>query len=226
MPGLLKLTRNLSLIVLIVLILWVVLMIATAVQVQPDWTDSDYLDYAAKQDMIFVLNYLNAVLFTGLVIVLFGLLYLIVKDDYPVLALTGLLFVPVYGILNLVVYGSQVTILPVLFNNNAAQEFILQWLQLRPGSVIGMLNGLAYAILGIPSICFAITLHGRSKLGRLTGYLLILNAILCLLGIIGTVTDSSLLAFGTIAGGLLFTSAVLTLYLMLRQECQLNNKSL
>ena len=224
MPGLLKLTRNLSLVLLAVLVLWVLLMIATAFRIKPGWTDGDYLTYAAHPDPVFVLNYINAVLFTGLVIVLFGLLYLMVKDDYPVLALTGLLFVPVYGILNLVVYGSQVTILPVLFNYNAAPEFILQWLQLRPGSVIGMLNGLAYAILGIPSICFAITLHGRSKLGHITGDLLILNAILCVLGPIGIVTGSQVLMFGTMAGGFIFTSAVFTLYLMLWQEIRLYNQ--
>ncbi|MFH1851885.1 MAG: hypothetical protein ABIA75_06035 [Candidatus Neomarinimicrobiota bacterium] len=220
MPRLIRITRNLSLLLLIVLLLWMVLMIATASQVSPGWTDADYLDYAARQGGVFILNYFNAVLFTGLVVALFGLLYLLLKEDYPLLTLTGLLFVPVYGVMNIVVYASQITILPVLINAGTAPEFLLQWIQLRPDSAIGMVNGLAYAILGLPSICFAIALHGRGKLGHATGDLLILNAIFCILGPIGAVTGNDLLALGTVVGGLVFTIAVFTLYLMLRQEDQ------
>ncbi len=201
-------------------------MIATGARVRPTWTNADYLAYSSLPGAVFTLNYINAVVFTGLVIALFGLLYLLVKDDYPLLALLGLLFVPVYGSLNLLVYVSQVTILPVLFNNGASSATILQWIQLHPGSAIGVVNGLAYAVLGVPSVCYAIALRQRSRMGRITGYLLIINAVLCLLGLAGVVTDNSLLSIGTLAGGLVFTGAVLTLYLMLRQESQLNIKSL
>lgn len=211
-------TARLTLILLIVLVLWVVLMIASGSNIQPDWMIDDYLNYALEQDIIFVLNYLNAIVFTALVIILFGLLYLLMKDNYPLLTFIGLLFVPIYGMMNMIAYGSQVTVVPILGARNLDPEYLIQWIQIYPGSVIGMLNGLAYTLLGLPSILFALALHRRGFLGQITGDLLILNAVLCLLGSIGVLTGNRVLMLGTVAGGFVFTLAVLTLYLMLRKE--------
>ncbi len=218
MPKLLHGTRNLALFTVVILVLWVVLMILSGMQMQADWAAKDYLNYAREQNPVFVLNYLNAGLFTALVIVLFGCLYLLVKNEYPVLALVGLLFIPVYGTLNLLVYLGQVTILPLVANGSASQEAALQWMQLYPGSPIGMVNGLAYALLGISSVLYALTIIGRGKMGQITAWLLIVNTVLCLLGPIGVMTGNSLLTLGTVAGGIVFTGAVFTLYLMLKAE--------
>ena len=84
-------------------------------------------------------------------------------------------------------------------------------IQAWPGSAIGILNGLAYAILGIPSIVFGLLLIRGSAMIRAAGVLLVLNAIACFAGPIGLVAGIKVLEMGTVVGGFLFLLALFPL---------------
>jgi hypothetical protein len=129
----------------------------------------------------------------------------------------------------MVVYLSQITILPNIIEqasslppSPAVTFFTLQWMQAYDGSSIGFLNGLAYGILGIPSVTFAIALMRSTKnvFGKITGIMLILNALFCLFGVLSFRIDNIVLAQGTSLGGLVFIISILFLFLMFRKEIQ------
>lgn len=218
-----KVLKKVSFILFIILILWVVLMVLSSREIDPNWTDLEYVSFVFHPTPVFILCYLNAVIFTCLVVIMFGLLYLYTKQDNRILSISGLLFVPIYGILNLLVYSSQIIVFPLLLRSfpvTAGSDtiyFIAQFLH-KDGTVSGMLNAGAYAIIGIPSVLFGILLYRRNIFGKIAAVLLILNAAACLLGVIGGVIDNSLLSSGVVIGGFLFTIAVLFIYLMVKKE--------
>jgi len=127
------------------------------------------------------------------------------------LALTGLIFTPVYCTLNLFAYLSQITAVPLLvtLHKSAAYKAIAEvalalMIQQWPGSAIAFFNSLGYAILGIPSIIFGLALRGQGKFLNLAGILLALNGVSSILGAIGVVFHISLLNSGVLIGGVLF----------------------
>lgn len=110
---------------------------------------------------------------------------------------------------------SLLTLLAAAANPVMADTALLllqQSLQLLPGSVVGFFNGLAYAILAIPSIIFGLALtKGTGRALQISGWLLLLNGGACILGIIGYLTGNVLLSFGTILGGAIFWLALFPL---------------
>jgi len=65
--------------------------------------------------------------------------------------------------MNLAVYLSQVTVVPRLFQLQATPEYqalsqflLRQAIQQWPDSMVSIVNNLAYAILGVPSIIFGV----------------------------------------------------------------------
>jgi len=213
-----KLFAVVSLVALIVTVLWLALLIADTAGAGPLDTFEQVLAHVSDPDALYYLTYANAALTVLATTLLFAVLYLHCKTTAPELALLGLVFVPAYAALNLVVYLSQLTVVPALITahqqvqHQAAAELLLQQtIQMWPGSAISFLNGLGYAILGIPSIILGAILLSQRGLLRPVGALLALNGMACLVGLIGMVTGSDLLGNGLVVGGVLYLLALIPL---------------
>ena len=97
-----------SLVTVISVTLWLILLIwdmATAGSME---TFPQVLAHVQKGDWKFTLSYLNAGIFTTCVIALMGGLYVFCRSTIPEWSVVGLVFVPVYGTLNLFAYLSQI----------------------------------------------------------------------------------------------------------------------
>jgi hypothetical protein len=216
--------KRFSMILFILLIIWVVTMIASSADVKPGWTATDYIRKITDPGFVFKLCYINATLFTIIVIIYMVILFRFFYGQYPLLSLSAIIFVPIYGLMNLFVYSSQVIILPALVEKISAENLsateinaISNWIQLLPGSIISMINALAYAILGIPSLLFGWIMIRVNKSGKIAGTLLILNTLVCWAGIIGIVLKNKILSFGVVLGGLLFTVSVFFIFSMFKK---------
>jgi hypothetical protein len=213
-----KLFAVVSLVALIVTVLWLALLIADTAGAGPLDTFEQVLAHVSDLDALYYLTYANAALTVLATTLLFAVLYLHCKTTAPELALLGLVFVPAYAALNLVVYLSQLTVVPALITapqqvqHQAAAELLLQQtIQMWSGSAISFLNGLGYAISGIPSIILGAILLSQRGLLRPAGALLALNGMACLVGLIGMVTGSDLLGNGLVVGGVLYLLALIPL---------------
>jgi hypothetical protein len=124
-----------------------------------------------------------------------------------------------YAVFSLIAYVSQITVVPRLIElaaqpqhqvmaEGALRLFIQQW----TGSAVWVINNLAYALLGIPSIVFGILLARQGGWMARAGWLLALNGAACILGMLGIVLRSDPLSLGSVAGGVLF---ILALVLMM-----------
>ena len=213
-----KLFAIVSMIAFIVTVLWLALLIVDIAGAGPLDTFEQVSAHVSGLDALYYLTYANAALSVLATTLLFGALYLYCKAIAPELALLGLIFVPAYAALNLVVYLSQLTVVPALLTaheqpqHQAAVELLLrQTIQMWPGSGVAFLNGLGYAVLGIPSIILGAILLWQRGLLRLAGALLALNGIACLVGLIGTLAGSELLGAGSLVGGALYLLALIPL---------------
>jgi len=190
-------------------------------------TFQQVLAHVQKYDCKFPATYLNAGVFTIFVIALMAGLYIYCKSTLPGLSIVGLVFVPVYGTLNLIAYLSQITIVPALLESTSAPAvadtayFLLEHtLQMLPSSTVAFFNNLAYAIFGIPSMIFGWTFTtDQNRVLRISGWLLILNGIACILGFIGTLLNLEFLSLGTILGGAIFWLSLFPIsYIFLRRD--------
>jgi hypothetical protein len=213
-----KLVGILALIAMVFSFLWVVMMIWGTVRGGMVETFDQALEHVRNRDWLYVLTYANAVLITVSVTALFGALYAYLRPAAPAWSAVGIVFVPVYSAFNLFVYASQITIVPQLARlqsqpdtDGAGAFFLGQMIQAWPGSAMGIVNGLAYAVLGIPSLIFGLLLCGGSSLMRVAGVLLILNGIACFAGPLGLITGIPVLELGTVVGGLLFLMSLVPL---------------
>lgn len=205
----------LALLTLILTTLWLILMIWDAATAGPLNTFDQVLAHVSKHGWSYTLTYINAGLLTTSVIALMGGLSLYSKPFAPRWSRVGLIFVPVYGVLNLIAYLSQITLVPALLEAiqnpelEATARLLLRFsIQLWPSSVVSFFNGLAYAILGIPSIIFGWAIIQGNRALRFAGWLLALNGIACILGTIGQLMDNRFLSQGTLLGGALFWLAL------------------
>lgn len=210
-----KLTGRLALLTLVFTILWLVFLIADMASAGPLETFEQVSAHAAKLGWLFYAAYFNAALVTLSAVALMSALYAWLKSQAPDWAVIGLVFVPIYGALNLIAYLSQVTLIPALFGLQAdpryadtADLLLRLTLQAWPASTAAFFNGLAYAILGIPSILFGLLLWKYSGALRWGGLLLALNGAACILGVIGFLTENALLSQGVMIGGVLFLLAL------------------
>jgi len=185
---------------------WVILMAISTAPINGDWNEADFVRWASENGPAYKLNYINVSLLTVLVTVLFTFMYLYVKGLAPGPALAGLVLVPLYGLLNLVIYSIQISVVPAMASHaiqyGADASLVAVWIQADPDSLAGYLNGLAYGILGIPSVIFGVLL--LKKMHRYSGVLLSINGVFCFLGLVGYHTGSEMLEFGTVLGGIFF----------------------
>ncbi|MCD1294052.1 hypothetical protein CUJ83_03460 [Methanocella sp. CWC-04] len=216
---------HVSFIGLLLSVLWIVLLIASMSGKGPTDTLDKAIAELSGQDIVGYLSYVNVVLLTLVITALFAGLYLYCKHSDPGLSLIGLVFIPVYCMLNLFSYLTQITIVPSLISSYEVAEtasmsgFLLGYMiQSWPGSLVYLLNNLAYAILGISSIAFGLILMNRGKYARISGLLLIINAIACILGVIGIVGNIGALTPGSLVGGIFFILALIPLTVMFFKE--------
>lgn len=227
-------TRMLGVLALICLVfttLWVTLLIYTMARTGPVETFEQALAFVAEPDGLFYLTYVNATLITLCATLLFAGLYDYFKPTAPEWSTFGLVFVPVYSVLNLFSYLSQITVVPRLLDfqrmpeyQAAASLLLGQMIQQWPDSAVAFFNNLAYAILGIPSIIFGVLLFKQStvslagKSTQLAGILLALNGVACIMGVTGLALRNGLLAWGSAVGGVLFLLALIPLSLTFLRE--------
>ena len=200
-------------------ILWLVFYLVGLVLAGPLDTYEQVLAYASARGALYDLSYVNAALVTVSATLLFAGLYVHCRRTDPTWAALAQPFVPIYCALNLVVYLSQIAVVPQLDAarqgggpDAAVAAFLLrQAIQTWPGSVVSFLNNLAYAVLAVPSLIYGLILYGKQDGRSIAGLLLALNGVACLVGLVGTVVGSQLLRMGTILGGVLFLLALFPL---------------
>lgn len=190
-------------------LLWVILMIAGEIINGPVTALEDATRRVQNINFLHIITYVNAAALTAVAVLLYFAFYQYLKSEHSILSALALVFVPVYGIFNLLVYLSQITIVPILATRNAAN--LAQWLQIWPQSTIAMLNQVAYTLLGLSSILFGIAFTRKDPAVRLAAWLLILNGIACILGLLGVLIDNPMLGMGSLVGGVLFLVAVAVL---------------
>ncbi|MEW6182162.1 MAG: hypothetical protein AB1500_03160 [Bacillota bacterium] len=214
-----------SLLCLTFTVIWLVFLITETAAAGPLETFDQVLAHTARLGTAFYLTYLNAALVTVCAITLFALLYLSYKPAAPGWSAVGAVFIPIYGVMNLAVYFSQITVVPRLLELHAGPEFqaqseflLRQVIQQWPGSTIWVVNNLAYAVLGVPSIIFGILMLQSSSKLRLAGVLLSLNGAACIAGFAGIIMRSAWLSHGSLIGGVFFLLALAPMSLVFLQK--------
>jgi hypothetical protein len=217
-------TRNallgtVALICLIFTAVWVLLLIYQASTLGGPETADQAVAYVARLAPLFYVTYGNAAMISLSATMLFAGLYIMLRADAPLWAAMGVAFVPAYSLLTLFAYVSQITIVPRLVALQPGSDALLaQMVQAWPGSAVNVLNNLGYAVLGIPSIVLGALLAMRDVSLRLAGILLALSGIASLIGMGGIVVQNAVLSGGSIAGGLLFLTALIPLSVVLLKE--------
>jgi hypothetical protein len=207
-----RLLGVLSLICLIVTVIWLALFIYETATQGPVGTFEQALASVAELDVLRYLTYANATLITVSATMLFAGIDVLCKKDAPFWSAMAVAFIPIYGLLNLFAYMSQITIVPRLVELRPASDALLaQMVQAWPGSAVNVANNLGYAVLGIPSIVYGILLARRATLLRAGGTLLALSGVASIAGLIGIVAGSAALSTGSIASGALFLVALILL---------------
>lgn len=204
-----------ALLTLVLSILWLVFLISSMAAAGPLDTFERVLAHVANPGPLYWLSYYNAALITLSATALYAGLYRVARQAAPTSAVIGLVFVPAYCAMNLFAYLSQVTIVPSLLpalqdpaSAPAARLLLAQLIQEWPSSGVAFFNGLAYALLGIPSILFGLVFATERGALRTGGILLVLNGAACIIGVLGSLLGIPALAQGTLIGGVLFILAL------------------
>ncbi len=222
-----KICGYLSSLSLVSTVLFVVLLILDNYSAGPQVTFEQVLTHAKQQTPLLNLAYINVTILTILITALMGSFYEVVRHRFPTWSIIAFVFVPVYCVLNLFSYFSQITIVHRLIELSvnpqyrALSDFLLrQLLQSWPDSAVSILNNGAYAVLGIPSIIFGILLPMAHHELRIAGFFLVLNGVACLVGIIGYAARSPFLSQGSLVGAVFFLAALaaLSLYFLRKPE--------
>ncbi len=207
--------------------LWLIFLVAGAATAGPLTTFEQVLSHIGSAGVLFYATYVNAALITIAALLLFGALYVAWRQLAPTWTAIAMVFVPVYGALNLVAYLSQITVVPRLLQLMAVPEYrALSELLLRqtvhqwPDSTVYIVNNLAYAVLGVPSIVFGVLMYRSVPALRLGGGLLALSGVACIVGFIGIGAQNALLGYGSRVGGVLFLFALvpMTWVFMVRSD--------
>jgi hypothetical protein len=198
-----------ALICLVVTLIWLALFIAGTAAEGAIESPEEALASVSLLGPLHYATYVNAALITVTATMLFAGLALVCWSEDKLWTAMASAFVPIYGLLNLFAYVSQITIVPRLAALRPAVDPLLaQLVQAWPGSMVNVLNNLGYAVLGIPSIIFGVLLPRTDGSLRAAGALLAASGVASLLGIIGIASASPVLSFGSIVSGVLFLAAL------------------
>lgn len=198
--------------------IWLVVMVVDISRGEPIITAQDAIIHLSDHGWSYSLTYINAAIITVLTVMVYAGLYVFFKQEMPFWSRVGLVFIPIYGTFNLIVYLSQVTIVPRLLGLRSIPEYSLTaeallalTSQLWDGSVVSVLNLLAYAVLSIPIMIFAFPMLKRGALMKVAGIIFIFSSIGSLLGFIGVIMNSRPLMSSCIISGALYCFALIPL---------------
>lgn len=201
--------------------IWAILFIYTSAISPVVNTLADQISIIENQKALFFLNYLNAALLTLAFSASLAGLYLYCRDTQPLWATIALVFIPVYTVLNLVAYLSQVFVVPGLLEmvhdqQTASTAKILLRLVIHtwPGSVVEFINGLAYAVMGLPAMILGLIMYRKSRGLRAGSLFFAFSGLLSILALLGIRLSNPLMKFLSPLGGLL---ALVGLVLLGRQ---------
>jgi len=192
---------------------WALLTIASASETDSSWSDAEYVEWIGSPSIITTVNYVNAALVTALAAVFFAFLSTATFQVAPVAVIVGAPFIPVYAAMNLIVYTSQITLVPRLAQatqaGSASFPVVVQLMQLSPQhTIVSTLNLLAYAALAVPSIALGLGAMRRGARLTVSGVLLAASGAFSIVGFLGALVGSPLLEVGVLAGGGVFLVAL------------------
>jgi hypothetical protein len=166
-------------------------------------------------DVLFFATYANAALVTASAIMLFAALHVYCGLRAAIWSTIGFALVPIYGVLSLAVYLAQITVVPRLvaaqakgLNGEFVALLLRQTVQEWPDSAAFIVNNLAYAVLGIPSIIFCFLLFSRGAILRVSRALLALSGVAGILGFAAIAARCTWLSHGSLVVGVLFLLAL------------------
>lgn len=201
---------------------WVVLMVASVNQAGPIITPADALNYITQPTLLFRAVYINAALLTLINVIVMAGFYSWIYEKTEFWAPIYLVLTAIYGLLNLFVYLSQVTIVPRLLALYQVSEYrasvetlLLLFVQVWDGSFVAVLNSLAYGLFGIPSLIFGYAMVRYSGWKKITGILYVLSGITAMFGFVGVVLQNALLSSGVAISGLLFLMGLIGLSIVM-----------
>jgi len=216
--------RQIAFVVLLLTIIWVIITGISMSQVQSSWTAIDYLKWVSQPDIFYIVNYINATILTVMVIALFTVLFSYLSEKNRIPALLGISFIPIYGVMQLICYSIQISVVPSIATNALSTSgdflFAFQLIQSNSQTLIGFINGLAYSILGIPSIIYGYMLIKNLK--KRSGFLLLINGVLCIIGIVGYILDNTILSAGITLGGIAFLISLIFMILDFGKRTEVN----
>jgi hypothetical protein len=205
--------------------IWVVIVVVSEATAIPVVTLAEKIGALGNLNFVFYFNYINAALITLFDVALFAGVYLYCRDDEPFWATIAVAFVPIYGLGNLLAYLSQVFMVPHLLTLYRAPETVsiatvLLGLTLHTwsGSAVEFINGLSYAILGIPSIIFSAIMFYKTKALRAGSVLLAHSGLLSIIALIGAGLQNPILTKMSLVSGFIFLIALILIGLFLVRQ--------
>jgi len=206
----------LGLVLFLITLTWIILLILSdSTTLTPETIDEKIVMIQSEQT-IYTISYLNAGSLTFFNIMFMSALYLYCKENNEFWSTVSFVFVPIYGIANLFSYLSQIFLVPELlqlYQSPATQQFARLLLSLTihtwPGSIVEAINGMAYALLGIPSIILPLIGLRGSRLLAVGGFLLIASGILSIIAFLGILTSIGYLTNLSTVGGAVFLFSLL-----------------
>ena len=215
-----KTVGSIVLIDLVLLVMWLAIMIALNATNGPIETFEQAMDFVTERHWLFyTLSYTNAILFTFLNVTVFAGLYALLRADYPEWAAIGFAFVPIYGLIALFSYLSQIVIVPRLVDLYAipaykatATVLLTHMIQIWPESSLQSIDQFSYLILGIPSLIYGVALYLRNRPMRVAGGLLALSGAVTLFIGVGVIAQlTQLVSISSMIGGVLSMASFLPL---------------
>jgi hypothetical protein len=190
---------------------WLVLMIAMFATYGTLDSFEQALAFATERHWLFyTVNYGNALLLTIINTMVFAGLYAFLRRDVPGWAEIGFAFVPIYAIIALGSYLSQIVVLPRLIDLLALPEYqaattvlLRHPIQIWPESSLQQLDQFSYFLGSIPSLIFAVGLIRRGR-PRVAVWLLGLSGFSWLFIGVGVVAGwTQLVSVTSMLGGIL-----------------------
>lgn len=203
---------------------WVVLLIVGQTAIARADTLPQKIATLDPPGALFYATYTDAALLTLLTVIFFVGLHRFTREVAPFWSTAVAAFIPMYGLANLVAYLSQIFVVPrllALYRAPASSDVALVLLDLAlqdwPGSAVQALNLGAYALLGIPSIVYGITMARMDRRLWMGSALLALSGVFSFAALTGVAVRSALLSSLTLVSGAVFLVAVILLGFRLRR---------
>ena len=200
----------LALAVAITTLVLAVIMAGGEVTATPATTLEEKIESLGDPGLLFYLAYVNAVLITILGVAMFAGFFAYYRDKAGLWSTIAFAFVPIYGLGNIIAYSSQVFVVPHLLDlyhqpetRMIAQVLLGLAIHNWYGTAIEALNILSYAILGIPSIIFAVIMF-KTKGLRVGSILLALSGVLSFVAVVGVATQNLILGMMTLVSAAMY----------------------